>query len=169
MRGRATGGGYARACDTAEQGLLPQQGAVEPNVIVWTRRNFCPSPATTLGLAQRRTREGVLQPAEPGRQQPPTGLEAKETALLKRVTMMLQRGRRKRQALSTPSTGKQPRGSLPVLILKNPDNPIRHHCAQPDYKSVATLIGARMCVHVLFHRICTWRGRWGVPQCKISF
>lgn len=33
----------------------------------------------------------------------------------------------------------------------------------------ATLIGARTCIHVSFHRICNERGRWSAPLCKISF
>ena len=39
---------------------LPQQGAVGPNVIVYTRRDSSRPIATTLGLAQRRTKGGVL-------------------------------------------------------------------------------------------------------------
>jgi len=35
---------------------LPQQGAVGPNVIVYTRRDLSRPIATTLGLAQRRTK-----------------------------------------------------------------------------------------------------------------
>ena len=37
---------------------------------------------------------------------------------------------------------------LPVLILKIPNNPILQSCALPDYNCGATLIHARLCVHI---------------------
>jgi hypothetical protein len=62
-----------------------------------------------------------------------------------------------------------PWASLPVLILKLPNNPILHPCALSDYNCGATLIRARMCVHVFFHRIRDLAGPMETPLCKISF
>ena len=61
---------------------LPQQGAVGPNVIVYTRRDSSRPIATTLGLAQRRTKGGVLTACRADASNRP-GPGGEQTALLK--------------------------------------------------------------------------------------
>jgi hypothetical protein len=65
----------------SEVNTLPQQGAVEPNVIVYARRNLRRPPATTLGLAQRRTRGHAKTSRTNASNRPGPGGE--KTALLK--------------------------------------------------------------------------------------
>jgi hypothetical protein len=60
---------------------------------------------------------------------------------------------KKRQALSAPSPDKPGlEAGLSVLILKIPNNPILQSCARPDCNCGATLVRARMCVHVMKSR-----------------
>lgn len=122
-----------------------------------------------IGVGTAANKGGCATASRSKSQQPPTGLEAKETALRKRCGWCCigpgENDKRYRHHQPT-SSPKEACRYLSLRILTIQSGIIARN---PITTTDATLIGARMCVHVLFHRICTWRGRWGVPQCKISF
>ena len=128
------------ACDTAGNGdhreklrvntaSLPQQGAVGPNVIVHARRDLRWPPATTLGWHSGA--RGCAQ-TSPARSRRPSRTWRRKDSLTHKS--------RGRPCIGPGENDKRYRHHhptskicLPVLILKNPDNPILHLCAQPDY------------------------------------
>jgi hypothetical protein len=102
---------------------------------------------------------------EPNRSQ-----QSNQDCTLKPLWMRPTSGRAKTTSVIDAITRRAARwDSLPVLILTIPNNPFRHSCTLSDYNCGATLIRARTCVHVFFHRICNLAGPMETPLCKISF
>jgi len=97
MPGRAAQRENARCRNGAQMG---------PNVIVYARRDLCRPAATTLGLARRQAR-GCAKASPALGAATICDLEANEQPELQVVWMVVRRAGRKRQALSTPSTGEQ--------------------------------------------------------------
>ena len=134
-RGEYPGRGRATQC------IAAARGAVESNVIVYARRN-----QQLARLPPRWGGHGGISGAvcnnEPNRSQRTTRTSIRRRSIsgdqpidqlfLLKPSGEAHRVGRKRQALSTPSTGEPPEGGFPVLIHTNPNNPIRHSATQPD-------------------------------------
>jgi hypothetical protein len=112
--------------------------------------------------------EGGRANSLPGRCQQPSRTWRRTDSLAQVMRMVLHRARRKTTSVIDTIT-RQARFACRYLSLRILTIQSCIFARKPITTAGATLIGARMCVHVTFHRICNEQGRWSAPLCKISF
>lgn len=165
MRGREIRRGYARACD--------QRNNCCRNRALWGRTSLSTHAATLAGRLPPRwgwhsgERRGRAN-SQPDRCRQPSRTWRRKDSLAQVMRMVVHRARRKTTSVIDTIT-RQARSACRYLSLRILTIQSCIFAHNPITTAGATLIGARMCVHISFHRICNERGRWSAPLCKISF
>lgn len=116
----------------------------------------CALPLVGLRCPPRSSRDCV-----PANRWPPARVFpafSNQSALTQAFRMRLTSGRAKTTSVIDTIIRRAATGRLPVLILNNPNNPILHPDARPDYNCRCNP-GSHLGVRTLFfHRICTLAG-----------
>ncbi len=166
MRGREIRRGYARACEPAKTTAAATGRCGAERHCLHTPR-LQPADCHHVGVGTAAN-EGGRANSLPGRCQQPSRTWRRTDSLAQVMRMVLHRARRKTTSVIDTIT-RQARFACRYLSLRILTIQSCIFARKPITTAGATLIGARMCVHVTFHRICNEQGRWSAPLCKISF
>lgn len=166
MRGREFRRGNARGVRYSEKNRCRNRAP-------WGRTSLSTHAATLAGRLPPRwgwhsgERRGRAN-SQPDRCQQPSRTWRRKDSLAQVMRVVAHRARRKTTSVIDTIT-RQARFACRYLSLRILTIQSCIFARNPITTAGATLIGARMCVHVTFHRICNERGRWSAPLCKISF